>query len=430
MSKYLCRVCNLYIYDEKKGESKFNHPPNTSFDSLPESFRCPVCNAKKEFFRKLAREEEDAAVKRYKAYLANLQSSKDEKLTLVQVRDRARERMAGICAVNRVCDGEPDRLCIGQTYGFSIGLGGVGKGLSFTANVKSLDSIKLKTRLISKHSDPDMSTNFLGKKISLPVMTSSLSGVKASMGGSISEKEFATYVLQGAKDANSIGWIGNTCDEGQEITGVNAVKTVGLGIPIFKPQANKRLLELINMAEEADAVAVGVDLDGVGSTNWERVGKPVYRKSVDDIKELVDSTDLPFIVKGIMNPDDALEALAAGVKVIDVSNHGGRALDSTRGVADVLPEIVKVVKGKIAVTAGGGIRTGFDVLKVLALGADAALIGRDIARSAIGGGAEGVALHFEYLKSEIRRGMILTSCNSIDDIDDSIIDKRLKKIGE
>ena len=130
-----------------------------------------------------------------------------------------------------------------------------------------------------------------------------------------------------------------------------------------------------------------------------------------------------FIAKGIMCVDDALFALDAGVKIIDVSNHGGRALDSTRGVADILPEVVDAIKGRITVTAGGGIRTGFDVLKVLALGADAALLGRDIIRSAIGGGAEGVALHFDYIKSEIRRGMMLTSCNSIDEVNKSIIEK-------
>ena len=61
MSKYICRVCNLYVYDEKKGDRRLNYPPGTSFDSLPDSFRCPVCNAKKEFFRKLSQKEEEAA---------------------------------------------------------------------------------------------------------------------------------------------------------------------------------------------------------------------------------------------------------------------------------------------------------------------------------------------------------------------------------
>ena len=74
------------------------------------------------------------------------------------------------------------------------------------------------------------------------------------------------------------------------------------------------------------------------------------------------------------------------------------------------------------ITAGGGIRTGFDVMKMLALGADAVLIGRDIIRSVIGGGSEGVRLFFDYLKSDVRRGMIQTSCNNINDININIID--------
>ena len=337
MAIYLCTVCNLYVYDEKKGDSKLNLIPGTPFDSIHDSFRCPICIAKKESFRKLSKNEEKKAVERYKTFIEKTIPKGDE-VTLVNIREKARERLKGICAVNRVCDGEPDRLCIGQLYGQPIGLGGVGKGLSFTNNVRALDNIKLKTRLISNHKKPDMSTTIFGKKIYFPIMTSSLSGVKASMGGAISEFEFATSVLQGAKDAGTIGWIGNTCDEGQEKTGVNAVKKVGLGIPIFKPQSNEKLLELIKRTEQANAVAAGVDLDGVGSTNWERRNKPVFRKSVNDLSELVDSTSLPFIAKGIMCVEDALNALDAGVKGIDVSNHGGRALDSTRGIAEILPE--------------------------------------------------------------------------------------------
>ncbi len=74
------------------------------------------------------------------------------------------------------------------------------------------------------------------------------------------------------------------------------------------------------------------------------------------------------------------------------------------------------------ITAGGGVRTGFDVMKMLALGADAVLVGRDIIRSVIGGGSNGVRLFFDYLKSDLRRGMIQTSCNNINDINMKIID--------
>ncbi len=341
---------------------------------------------------------------------------------LTEVRKRAQERMHGICTANKVCDGAPQRVCQGQKYGAGIGFGGAGKGLSFAANVDALDRVKLKTRLVSAHAEPELGAAYLGRKLAMPVMPSSLSGVKASMGGSISELEFARSVLRGAKEAGLLGWIGNTADDGEECTGIEAVASVGVGVTIFKPQSNAKLIELFSLAERAGAVAVGVDLDGVGSTNWDKAGKPVYRKSPKELRELADSTELPFVAKGIMCVEDALAAKDAGADAIDVSNHGGRALDSTLGVADVLPGIAKAVGGKLAVTAGGGVRTGFDVLKMLALGADAALVGRDVARAAIGGGAAGVRMHFEYLRGDLRRAMMLTGCNSVDDVDVRIIE--------
>lgn len=349
--------------------------------------------------------------------------SEKEEFTLVKVRNNALEKLAGLCGVYKVCDGNPDRLCMGQKYGEAIGMGGIGKGLSFTANINALDKLKLKTRLISEHFVPDMTTTIYGHEISIPIMASSISGTINSMVSSISENEFAFAILEGSKNAKTLGLIGNTADDGEELTGVEAVKKVGLGIPIFKPQKNERLLQLIKLAENTGAVAVGVDLDGVGSDNWEIKGKPLYRKSVSDLQELVDSTHLPFIAKGIMSVEDAIDAMDGGVTGIDVSNHGGRVLDSTRGVAEVLPEISEAVNKKITITAGGGVRTGFDVMKMLALGANGVLIGRDMIRAAVGGGPEGVKLHFDYLRSDLKRGMVMTGCRSIDNINCKIFDK-------
>jgi isopentenyl diphosphate isomerase/L-lactate dehydrogenase-like FMN-dependent dehydrogenase/rubredoxin len=416
MTVYVCKVCKLYIFDETVGDSGNKISPNTLITDFPSSWRCSECGATVEALEQVPENEVSGLKKKYQAHLKGSSKQKSSGVTLVQVRESSREKLKGICSVNKVCDGSPNRLCMGQKYGAPLGLGGAGKGLSFTANVEALDKIKIKQRLVSDHHEPDLSTSIYGTALSLPAMPSSLSGVSASMGGSVSEQDFAKAILQGSLDAGVIGWIGNTSDDGQELTGVQSVKEVGSGIPIFKPQDNERLLELINKAEDSGAVAVGIDLDGVGSTNWERAGKPVYRKSVADLSELAGATDLPFIVKSIMSVDDALDVLDAGVDGIDVSNHGGRILDSTRGVAEVLPEIVKELKGKITITAGGGVRTGFDIFKLIALGANAVLIGRDMVRAALGGGAEGVKLHFEYLKSDLRRAMLLTSCNSIKEI--------------
>jgi len=185
---------------------------------------------------------------------------------------------------------------------------------------------------------------------------------------------------------------------------------------------------LIKQSEKEKAVAVGVDIDGAGSVNFERVGKPVFRKTIADLRELKKSTHLPFMVKGVMCVEDALAAVDAGVDAIGVSNHGGRVLDATPGVADVLPGIAKALRAtergrRIVLTADGAVRTGYDAVKLLALGADFALIGRPLARLALENGVEGVRKVLSYIKADIRKAMIMTSCNQLEDINEKILYK-------
>jgi len=172
-------------------------------------------------------------------------------------------------------------------------------------------------------------------------------------------------LLKGAMSSGSIGLVGNTPESPDDL-GVNIVgENNGWGIPIFKPQSQERLLQLIRLANEMNAIAVGVDLDGAGSTYWNASNKPVYRKSEKDITELVDSTEKPVIFKGIMCIEDAIKILDSGANACYVSNHGGRVLDGGQGMAEVLPEIANEISGKIPIMADGAVRTGFDVLKVL-----------------------------------------------------------------
>jgi 4-hydroxymandelate oxidase len=127
----------------------------------------------------------------------------------------------------------------------------------------------------------------------------------------------------------------------------------------------------------------------------------------------VKATPLPLILKGVMTVDEALVALDVGAKGIVVSNHGGRNLDHTPGTADVLPAIAKRVKGKLTLLADGGVRYGADVLKLLALGADAVLVGRPIIRGAHGGGAEGVQVILDKIRGELAENMVLTGTASV-----------------
>ncbi|MBW2590751.1 MAG: alpha-hydroxy-acid oxidizing protein, partial [Deltaproteobacteria bacterium] len=135
----------------------------------------------------------------------------------------------------------------------------------------------------------------------------------------------------------------------------------------------------------------------------------------------IEATSMKFILKGIMTPDDAKLAVDVGASGIVVSNHGGRVLDHTPGVAEVLPNISKAVGGQITIMADGGIRSGGDVLKMLALGADAVMIGRPFSIAAIGGLQEGVEKYIDEIKSELIQSMILTGCNDIISVDKDIL---------
>lgn len=424
MKTYICTFCNTFVYDEAAGDPRARLAPGTAFENVPEDWRCPVCGQPKRFWKEINRAEFEEKKEHYDALFPLPHAS--EKKTgkekdIPQIRDKAREMLAGICAANKVCDGHPDRLCMGIKYGRPIGFGGAGQGRTFDANFKALEKYKFRMRVVKEHKEPSMETKFLGHDISMPVMVSSVSGTKLSMNDSLPEDDFQRGMIEGAKLFGTIGLSGNAVDF-PDHPGIEIIKeNGGWGIPVFKPQSQERLLSLFKRAEAADVLAIAVDLDGFGSTNWAYRGKPVYRKSEKDLKELVAATSKPVIFKGIMNVEDAKIAVSAGAKAIDVSNHGGRVLDYGQGVAEVLPEIVKELKGQVIIMADGAVRTGFDVLKLLALGADVTLIGREMARMSLAGGAEAVAKYLKFVQSDLRLAMLMTGCDTLEEITDKIL---------
>ena len=123
----------------------------------------------------------------------------------------------------------------------------------------------------------------------------------------------------------------------------------------------------------------------------------------------------------VVGLEDAAAVVESGAAAIAVSNHGGRVLDHTPGVAEVLPSIAKEVGNSTMIIADGGIRSGYDVLKMLALGADAVLIGRDIVRAAVGDGIDGVHTHMSYIGEDLAKAMKMTGCKSLKDISQEIL---------
>lgn len=348
----------------------------------------------------------------------------EEIKTLEEVREVARTKLKGICGVYRICDGLDTRLCQGQSYGRTLGIGGIGSGASFHNNVLALKKLRLKMKLIGPHFEADTNYNFFGKSLSMPIMAASVAGVNSFGGESvITEREFCRAVVLGCKEAGTLGWRGDTYTYSPENSyGIDAIAEAGgLGIKIVKPREQEVIIEFFKKAEEIGSIAVGVDIDGCGSYMMAKHNKPVFCKTIEDLKEIVEVTSLPVIIKGVMTPEDALGAVEAGASAIVVSNHGGRVLDHTPGTAEVLPEIVKEIKGKAKILVDGGVRTGYDVLKMLALGAEAVLIGRDIVRAAVGAGIEGVRIQMEFLHKSLGKAMKMTNCKSLEDISPEIL---------
>lgn len=134
----------------------------------------------------------------------------------------------------------------------------------------------------------------------------------------------------------------------------------------------------------------------------------------DDVSWLQSRTHLPLLLKGVLHPLDAHQALGLQVAGLVVSNHGGRTLDTTPSTATALPRIVQEVGGRMAVLVDGGIRRGTDVLKAMALGADAVLLGRPYLYGLANAGAVGVAHVLRLLRDELEIAMALTGCRTLD----------------
>ena len=338
------------------------------------------------------------------------------------IKQLARERMKGKCRVCPVCDG---RVCSGEVPG----MGGGGTGSSFRANVEALAKVKLAMRCLHSAAMPDTSTEVLGLKLAMPVMAAPIGGVAFNLGGPeqnpVDEARYAEAVTAGSKQAGVIACggdgvppviIGSTCA---------AIRNAeGWGIPFIKPWEGEELWTKLEEAVASGCPVVGIDVDAAGLVTLRLMGRPVAPTTPERLAKIADflhERGVKFMIKGVMTVADANIAADAGVDAIVVSNHGGRVLDGTPGGADVLPAIAEAVGDKIEVLVDGGIRSGTDVLKCLALGAKAVLIGRPVSVAAIGGEAEGVAKYFGQIKGQLTSAMALTGCATVADISKDIL---------
>jgi 4-hydroxymandelate oxidase len=336
-------------------------------------------------------------------------------MDLKEIHQRARERFKRVCRVCPRCDG---RACAGEMPG----IGGIGTGSSFMANFDSLSRIKLNLRTIHDADGPDLSYDFFGRSLKMPILVAPVAGMAINMGGAMEEEEYLTGMVEGGKNAGSLCF---TCDGPIPLffdLGLEILKrNQGWGAVTIKPREEKAFLERVRRAEEARIPVIATDIDAAGIIHMKRAGQPAGPWPVKAWKKVIAQTALSVLLKGVMTVQDALLAVEAGAAGIVVSNHGGRVLDHTPGTAEVLPEIAAAVKGKLKILVDGGIRSGVDTLKMLALGAEAVLVGRPMAIASVGGGAEGVAFLLKQYADELQTAMIYTGCRSLSEISADII---------
>ena len=334
-----------------------------------------------------------------------------------EVENRARLRFdESICRVCKICNGVN---CVSGVPG----MGGLDSMNTFVDNSRALAEIKIIPRYIRPPVMPDTNIELFGRKFEHPIMAAPITGTDINMNDAISEYEFTKILLEACRDNGSVAWVGDGAPPAQYSVVLKALEAVdGFGIIIFKPRADsKDMLARFKEAEKFPVLAVGMDIDAISFKTLEINKQATIARPFDAIRYLRDSTKLPFILKGIMTPEDALQALKAGVDLIVVSNHGGRVMDDMPGTARILEEIVDAVAGKIPVLVDGSIRSGRDVFKMLALGADAVLVGRPLVIAAVGGEQAGVKFMLSRYRQELTMVMNLCGTESLSDINSSFI---------
>ena len=314
----------------------------------------------------------------------------------------------------RVCPDCNGLACRGELPG----VGGKGSGKSFTNCVNYLKSIDINLDVVYESHDQDTSCSMFGRTWSMPVFGAPVGGAVFNYkcqtmddGGLISAQ------LNGAHQAGTVAFSPDAPMDGIFKASIRALKEAGgVGVPTIKPWKNEVVIEKLRLAEEAGAIAAAMDVDSAGLINLKIMGTPVDPKSPEDIREIVAATKLPFFVKGVMTVRAAELSRDAGTCGIVVSSHGGRVLEDAPPTCSVLPEIRAALGPDFKILVDGGIRSGADVFKALALGADAVLIGRPYTLAGLAGGAEGVRLYFEKIRSELIDVMVMTGCATLADI--------------
>lgn len=322
----------------------------------------------------------------------------------------ARTQVGPYCKACPVCNG---RACANAMPGPGSKVPGNGAA----RNYDKWQEIFVNMDTLCPNTEIDTSFELFGKKFSAPIFIAPLGAVNMHYGDKHNDISYNRILIPAAAEYGICALTGDGVDPAvMQNAAKDMAKVGGMGIPTIKPWNKEFVFEKIDLLNELGTFAVAMDIDGAGLPFLKAMNPNAGSKSVDEMREIVSYAKMPFIIKGIMTVNGALKAIEAGADAIVVSNHGGRVQGNTPATAEVLPEISKAVDGRIKVFVDGGIRSGVDVFKALALGADGVLIGRPIVPFVYAEGKEGFKVYMDKIVSELKGTMTMCGTPTLKDI--------------
>lgn len=321
--------------------------------------------------------------------------------------------------------------------------GGADDEVTLHQNRAAYDRIALRYRVLVDVSSRDLSTTVLGRRHALPIITAptafaamahpegelAVARAAAAMGVTMTLSTLASRSIEDvAAAAVAPRWFQLYVYKDREATRALVARAAAAGyeallLTVDAPLLGRRERDVRNRFRLPDGMtAANLASAGMGGLPPEArdSGLSAYFASMldqslswRDLDWLASISPLPVLVKGVARDDDALRALDHGAAGIVVSNHGGRQLDTSLPTIEALPEVAAAVAGRAAVLVDGGIRRGTDIVKALALGADAVLLGRPILWGLAAAGEDGVRRVLEMLRDELDLAMALCGCPSL-----------------
>lgn len=331
-------------------------------------------------------------------------------MTYDEVLKSARGNMGPYCKVCSVCNGA---ACKNQMPG----PGAKGVGDNAVRNYQKWQEIRVNMDTIHENKPIDTSVELFGRTFKYPFFAGPVGAMTLHYGEKYDDLAYNNLLVDACAKGGIAAFTGDGTNAKVMEGATAAIKAAGgLGIPTVKPWNLETIREKMELVKASGSFAVAMDIDGAGLPFLKNLTPPAGSKTVDELREVAEMAGVPFIIKGIMTRRGALKAKDAGAAAIVVSNHGGRVLDQCPATAEVLEDIVEAVGGRMKILVDGGLRSGVDIFKALAMGADGVLLGRPFVTAVYGGAAEGVQCYIDKIGGELEDTMRMCGANTISDI--------------